>query len=132
MIRPIAFCITLAAFASSLVAGQTAPVPKPAQRTTKAAPKTGQTRRATRKPAAPARLETDKQKASYAVGMNVGKSLAHEGIDIDPEIFLQGVKDIATARDVGKDLGLGGTQGAPSVGNYVVGLKTVFLHAERG
>jgi len=39
-------------------------------------------------------LETDKQKASYAIGMNMGKNLAHDGVDIDADAFLQGLKDV--------------------------------------
>jgi FKBP-type peptidyl-prolyl cis-trans isomerase FklB len=38
-------------------------------------------------------LKTDKDKASYAVGLNVGKSLQRESIDVDPEIVEQGLKD---------------------------------------
>jgi FKBP-type peptidyl-prolyl cis-trans isomerase FklB len=38
-------------------------------------------------------LKTDKDKASYAVGLNVGKNLAKESIDVDPAIVEQGIKD---------------------------------------
>jgi len=38
-------------------------------------------------------LKTDKDKASYAVGLNVGKSLQRESIDVDPSIVEQGIKD---------------------------------------
>lgn len=38
-------------------------------------------------------LETQKQKASYGVGMNVGKSFNSDLIDIDLEAFLAGFKD---------------------------------------
>jgi FKBP-type peptidyl-prolyl cis-trans isomerase FklB len=38
-------------------------------------------------------LKTDKDKASYAVGLNVGKSLQRESIDVDPDIVEQGIKD---------------------------------------
>ena len=38
-------------------------------------------------------LKTDKDKASYAVGLNVGKSLQRESIDVDPAIVEQGIKD---------------------------------------
>jgi FKBP-type peptidyl-prolyl cis-trans isomerase FklB len=38
-------------------------------------------------------LKTDKDKASYAVGLSVGKSLQNESIDVDPNIVAQGIKD---------------------------------------
>ena len=38
-------------------------------------------------------LKTDKDKASYAVGMNMGKGLQKDAIDIDPNIFARGLKD---------------------------------------
>lgn len=38
-------------------------------------------------------LKTDKDKASYAVGLSVGKSLQRDSIDIDPNIVAQGMKD---------------------------------------
>ena len=38
-------------------------------------------------------LKTDKDKASYAVGLSVGKSLQRESIDVDPSIVEQGIKD---------------------------------------
>lgn len=38
-------------------------------------------------------FKTNKEKASYALGMNVGSSLRRQGVDIDPAIFEQGMKD---------------------------------------
>ena len=50
-----------------------------------------------RKPAAndqsASALPTQKDKVSYAIGMNIGKSLHKDSVDIDPNIFLQGLKD---------------------------------------
>jgi FKBP-type peptidyl-prolyl cis-trans isomerase FklB len=45
------------------------------------------------KTAAPLVLKTDKDKASYAVGLNVGKSLQRDFIDVDPNIVARGMKD---------------------------------------
>jgi FKBP-type peptidyl-prolyl cis-trans isomerase FklB len=39
------------------------------------------------------KLETDKQKTSYAVGMDLGKNFQKDGVEIDPQILLQGLKD---------------------------------------
>jgi len=42
--------------------------------------------------AAPA-LTTDRDKASYAIGANIGKSMKKEGVDLDPAIVARGMKD---------------------------------------
>ncbi len=36
---------------------------------------------------------TDKEKASYAIGMNIGNTLKHDGLDVDPNIVSEGLKD---------------------------------------
>jgi len=38
-------------------------------------------------------LNTPKDKTSYAIGMNLGKGLHRDAVDIDPNILLQGLKD---------------------------------------
>ncbi|HTZ89672.1 MAG TPA: FKBP-type peptidyl-prolyl cis-trans isomerase [Alloacidobacterium sp.] len=38
-------------------------------------------------------LPTQKDKVSYAIGMNVGKGLHRESIDVDPNMIMQGLKD---------------------------------------
>ncbi len=38
-------------------------------------------------------LKTDKDKASYAIGMNIGTGLHKESADVDPAIVAQGLKD---------------------------------------
>ena len=38
-------------------------------------------------------LKTDKDKASYAIGMNIGAGLHRDSVDIDPSILLRGLKD---------------------------------------
>jgi FKBP-type peptidyl-prolyl cis-trans isomerase FklB len=43
--------------------------------------------------AAPVVLKTDKDKQSYAIGMNIGKSIHRDGVDVDPNILLRGMKD---------------------------------------
>ena len=45
------------------------------------------------KTAAPLVLTTDKQKASYAIGMNVGSSIRRQSVDVDPDILARGLKD---------------------------------------
>jgi FKBP-type peptidyl-prolyl cis-trans isomerase FklB len=87
----------------STLAQQTPTQPAPAA-TTPAPAKTGQagaTATTTKKPAtatakkpvAPLTLKTPKEKASYAMGMNMGRNLHKNDVDIDPNILLRGLKD---------------------------------------
>src|SRR5262249_55106182 len=39
-------------------------------------------------------LTTDKQKTSYAIGMNIGAGLHRQGIELDDAVLLQGMKDV--------------------------------------
>ena len=41
-------------------------------------------------------LTTQKEKASYGVGMNVGKRFRHDFIDLDTDAFMRGFKDALT------------------------------------
>jgi FKBP-type peptidyl-prolyl cis-trans isomerase FklB len=80
-----------AAFAQA--GGSDAPAPKPApSAATKPHPAT-----TARPPAAPLALTTDKDKLSYALGMNVGRGLAQkmksDSLDISNPIFLRAMKD---------------------------------------
>jgi FKBP-type peptidyl-prolyl cis-trans isomerase FklB len=43
--------------------------------------------------AKPLVLTTEKDKQSYAIGLNVGQSLHRDGIVVDPKILVQGLKD---------------------------------------
>jgi FKBP-type peptidyl-prolyl cis-trans isomerase FklB len=60
--------------------------------------KAGTTKAATAKTAAPLTLSTDKDKQSYAIGINVGKGLSQNlkqsGVDIDTAILVRGIKDV--------------------------------------
>ena len=38
-------------------------------------------------------LTTEKDKQSYAIGLNIGKSLHRDGVDVEPKVFLQGLQD---------------------------------------
>ena len=42
-------------------------------------------------------LTTEKDKQSYAIGLNVGKNLHRDGIDVDPKIVLRGLQDSSPA-----------------------------------
>jgi FKBP-type peptidyl-prolyl cis-trans isomerase FklB len=41
-------------------------------------------------------LTTQKEKQSYAIGMNLGENLKNQSVDIDPTLLLRGVKDTLT------------------------------------
>jgi FKBP-type peptidyl-prolyl cis-trans isomerase FklB len=75
-----------------------APVPAPAPKTqTTPAAKTPGTTAAKPRTATgaktPLTLKTDKDKVSYAIGVNIGKSMRKDAVDIDPTIFSRGMKD---------------------------------------
>jgi FKBP-type peptidyl-prolyl cis-trans isomerase FklB len=59
----------------------------PGQKTPAAKPRTA----TAAKP--PLTLKTQKDKVSYAIGVNIGKNLHKDSVDVDPAIFLRGMKD---------------------------------------
>jgi FKBP-type peptidyl-prolyl cis-trans isomerase FklB len=68
------------------------PSPAPAAKTTPTPAKKAATKPVA-KSATPLALKTQKEKASYAIGMNIGKSLHKDSVDVDPSIFARGLKD---------------------------------------
>jgi FKBP-type peptidyl-prolyl cis-trans isomerase FklB len=105
------FAVTLKTAAIGLLAlgtlrAQDAPAPKPkpaaplttpkTQKTpaasSAAAPKTGTAAKA----GAPLVLKTQKDKVSYAIGLNIGKSFRKDSVDVNSLIFARGVKDAIT------------------------------------
>jgi FKBP-type peptidyl-prolyl cis-trans isomerase FklB len=111
MRKPITVAITLFAAGMMLLGNaraqqtpasnpQAAPAAKAPQAQAAKAPaaKTGQTPAAAGKAPAAKRqstltLTTPKDKASYAIGLNIGKSLHKDSVDVDPNILSQGIKD---------------------------------------
>jgi FKBP-type peptidyl-prolyl cis-trans isomerase FklB len=52
------------------------------------------------KPAAkPSPLKTDKEKDSYAIGMDIGNTISGQGLDIDLELLVRGLTDAAGKKD---------------------------------
>jgi len=78
----------LIALAGSVLALQTSATATPAA----ASAPTAQEASESNSPDASA-LKTKKEKASYAVGMSIGKSLKRDGVDVDPDILLRGMND---------------------------------------
>lgn len=64
------------------------------------AAKTGQGTTAVRKPgtATPVAPTTEKEKASYAIGVNIGKNLQHDGVDVDPAMVQRGIRDTVSGK----------------------------------
>jgi FKBP-type peptidyl-prolyl cis-trans isomerase FklB len=48
---------------------------------------------ASKSTAAPLTLKTQKDKVSYAIGINIGKSMKKDSVDVDATILLRGLKD---------------------------------------
>jgi len=73
---------------------QTTPAPK--SQTTPAAKTPGTTPakpRTTTGAKTPLTLKTEKDKASYAIGVNIGKQMHKDSVDVDPVIISRGMKD---------------------------------------
>lgn len=94
----------ISCFASAQQAPST--TPKPAQSPApKAAPATGTGQAPTtapgpltaQTPAPESAFKTQKDKLSYALGMQMGKGLMSEGVEIDPAVVLQGLNDALSA-----------------------------------
>lgn len=100
-IRITLLLLTAASLLPNCVAQQppalTQPATPPKSQTPPAAPPKSQpgaaTKRAPAKPAAPLTLKTQKDKASYALGMNFGTGLRKQSIDVDPAILARALRD---------------------------------------
>jgi FKBP-type peptidyl-prolyl cis-trans isomerase FklB len=81
--------------ASLLLLGSTRAQQTPAPSTTPAKPKstTGTTTHHATTATKPLVLTTEKDKQSYAIGLNVGQSLHRDGIVVDPKILVRGLQD---------------------------------------
>jgi FKBP-type peptidyl-prolyl cis-trans isomerase FklB len=67
--------------------------PAPAAKTTPTPAKKPAAKPGAAKTAIPLALKTQKDKASYAIGLNIGRSLHKDSVEIDPAIFARGLKD---------------------------------------
>jgi FKBP-type peptidyl-prolyl cis-trans isomerase FklB len=105
------FAVTLKTAAIALLAlgtlrAQDAPPPKPKPAAPSTTPKTQKTPAASSaatpktasaaKTGAPLVLKTQKDKVSYAIGLNIGKSFRKDSVDVNSLIFARGVKDAIT------------------------------------
>jgi FKBP-type peptidyl-prolyl cis-trans isomerase len=102
MKKPFIFAVAYIASAATFLSPAQAQQPpaSTAQQAPAATPKkapaakTGQA--PVKKTPAPLTLKTDKDKVSYAIGLNIGKSLKRDSADIDTVILLRAIKDVLT------------------------------------
>ncbi|HXJ07792.1 MAG TPA: FKBP-type peptidyl-prolyl cis-trans isomerase [Candidatus Acidoferrum sp.] len=87
----IAFCNAQAQQTPPAKTPQT-PAAKTTPKTTPKTPTAKPGSTAVKKPAVLA-LQTQKDKASYAIGLNIGRSMHKDSVDVDPNILLRGMKD---------------------------------------
>ncbi|MGH9502038.1 MAG: FKBP-type peptidyl-prolyl cis-trans isomerase [Terriglobales bacterium] len=73
--------------------GQQAPAPKAPAAKTQAAPATRTRRAPAAKSSTVLPLNTQKDKFSYALGMNLGTNLQKQSVPVDPNIVMRGLKD---------------------------------------
>lgn len=90
----------VAALAQQTPATGTQAAPSPAPKSVSGAQNSGAAKSVTaataaKKPALPAvaPLTTDKQKASYAIGQNIGQGLQKDGLDVDTTALARGIRD---------------------------------------
>ena len=90
-----AFAQTSSAPASSQAPASTSTTPKTQKPSTSKG--TGTTKSGTaaaKKPAAtPFTLKTERDKQSYAIGLNIGRSMKRDDLGIDPEVLARGLRD---------------------------------------
>jgi FKBP-type peptidyl-prolyl cis-trans isomerase len=73
---------------------QTPPAKTPAANATPAAPKKSPAAKTAPSSAkAPLALQTAKDKASYAIGLNIGRSMHKDAVQVDPNILARGLRD---------------------------------------
>ena len=97
MQKPLTFALNLFVIGfltSGSLRAQDTPAPKsqttPAAKTPATTPAKPHTATGTRTPLT---LKTEKDKVSYAIGVNIGKSMRKDTVDVDPAIFSRGMKD---------------------------------------
>jgi FKBP-type peptidyl-prolyl cis-trans isomerase FklB len=84
--------VVMSGFAQTPQTPATKPPTTPQAKTKMPAASSGHTAAAAKNPGAPA-LKTQKDKFSYALGMNLGTSLHKQAVPVDPAILARGLKD---------------------------------------
>jgi len=85
----VVYVLLVAAFAQQTPARKTQPSSTPAGKK----PVTHKSTTTTASKPKPLTLSTEKDKISYALGMNMARNLKQGSVDVDPDVLSQGVKD---------------------------------------
>ena len=96
MMKRIGMVILALVLSAGAVKAQQAPAKAPATPPAKAPAASPAAGQAAQPPAAKAPdspFKTQKEKFSYAIGMEMGKGVKSQQIDVDPDIVMQGLKD---------------------------------------
>jgi FKBP-type peptidyl-prolyl cis-trans isomerase FklB len=91
---PISWILALLIASTALAVAQAGSAKSQSPAKTQAAPPSAPEPKAQPSPApTESPFKTSREKASYALGMNLGESLHRQSVDLDPAIFEQGLKD---------------------------------------
>jgi FKBP-type peptidyl-prolyl cis-trans isomerase FklB len=96
------FILLMLATAGALAQGGSTSKNQPAGKTQTAQPAKPQTAQPKAEaspspaPATNSAFKTEKEKVSYAIGMNIGANFKQRGIEVEPTLFMQGIKDAAS------------------------------------
>lgn len=96
MMKRTGMAILALAVSACVVKAQQAPAKAPAAAPAKApatSPAAGQASQAPAAKAPDSPFKTQKEKFSYAIGMEMGKGVKSQQIEVDPDIVMQGLKD---------------------------------------
>jgi FKBP-type peptidyl-prolyl cis-trans isomerase len=95
MIQILAAGMLLAGYAPAQTPPATPPQTTPAKPASpaKTAPASAAKKPAAKTTATPLTLKTQKEKASYALGMNIGTGLHKQGVPVDPALVSRGLRD---------------------------------------
>jgi FKBP-type peptidyl-prolyl cis-trans isomerase FklB len=93
MHKPRTTAMKLVAAGIVLLGSAAAQQTPPTTSTAPAKPRASTTTHHTAAKPKPLVLQTDQDKQSYAIGLNVGKSLHRDSIEVEPKIVLQGLED---------------------------------------
>jgi FKBP-type peptidyl-prolyl cis-trans isomerase FklB len=91
---PVSFLLVASAFSQQ----PAPPANAPQTPSTKSQPAAKAGKPAAAKAQPPLTLKTEKEKFSYALGMNIGNGMHRQGVDIDPNILARGMKDALAGR----------------------------------
>lgn len=93
---PTSWILALLIAATAMAAGQAGSAPKtqsPSKTQSSLPQAPAPKAQASPSAASDSPLKTEKEKVSYAIGMNIGENFKRQGIDVDPAVFMQALKE---------------------------------------